>query len=655
MLTLGRMTARAQTPSPSTELASLFTSHAILQAGRPCPIWGWDVPGRSIRIGLRAAGGVEVGAWHAETDAAGRFHCELSAQSSGGPYELLVEGSRSLLLEDVWFGEVWLASGQSNMEWTVASASDAPREIAEARWPGLRFFKVEPVPSQTPRERCGGHWVACTPEAVSDFSAVGYAFAREIQRARQVPVGIIDATWGGTCIEAWTSLQALEPLLPDLPERRARLERELQQLPRLRADYERAVLTWQSAHLPADTGNQGLARGWAEPQLDDAAFRELTLPGFWQAHGMLFNGVVWFRRSVELPASWAGHPLELGLGALDDFDHTYFDGVEVGRTPPGTLDAHRVLRRYVVPAERVSGGRHVLAVRIFDHFGGGGFAGPASEMVLTCPALGERIPLAGPWRCAVEREIPLVPMSVFEGFPAPPLALAQQHSPAALFHGMTAPLIPYALRGAIWYQGESNVATHERYRDLMRALIRDYRTRWGQGQFPFYYVQLASFRATDDWPRLREAQAEALSEPATGMVVTLDVGDPDDIHPRNKREVGRRLALLARHGVYAEAGLVHEGPRLLGVDIEGQSARVRFGNADGLHTVDGEPARGFTLAGEDGQHWPANARLDGDCVALSHPRVPAPRAVRYAFADAPDVNLVNGAGLPAWPFRTDAG
>jgi sialate O-acetylesterase len=636
----------------STELASLFTDHAILQAGRPCPIWGWDRPGQALRVRLLAAGGGEVGCWSAEADAAGRFVCELAATASGGPYQLVVEGSSTRVIEDVWFGEVWLASGQSNMEWTVASSSDAPREIAEAHWPALRFFKVEPLASQVPRERCAGRWVVCCPADAGDFSAVGYAFAREIHRAQRVPVGIIDATWGGTRIEAWMSLEALEPLLPELPELRARLERELSELPRLRAEYEQATVEWQRAHLPADTGNQGLSRGWAEPAFDDSAFAELPLPGFWQAHGMVFNGVVWFRRAVELPASWAGHELMLGLGALDDFDHTYFDGVEIGRTPPGTLDAHRVLRRYRVPAERVRGGSHLLAVRIFDHFGGGGFAGPASEMVLECPALGERIALSGPWRVAVEREIPLVPMGVFESFPAPPLALAQQHTPAALFQGMTAPLIPYAIRGAIWYQGESNVTSHERYRDQMRALIRDYRTRWGQGQFPFHYVQLASFRATEDWPRLREAQAEALSEPATGMVVTLDIGDPNDIHPRNKREVGRRLALVARARTYGEA-LVHEGPRLLGVDIAGSSARVRFTNAAGLATSDAQPPRGFTLAGADGKAWPAHAVIDGESVVLSHPRVPAPRAVRYAFSDAPDVNLQNAAGLPAWPFRTD--
>ena len=649
MLTLRRMTARAQ-----TELASLFTDHAILQAGRPCPVWGWDAPGQALRIRLRAPGNVEVGAWSAEADAGGGFRCELPAQPSGGPYQLAVEGSRVLVLEDLWFGEVWLASGQSNMEWTVASSADASREVAEARWPLLRFFKVQPAASQVPRERCEGRWVVCTPAAAPDFSAVGYAFAREIQRARQAPVGIIDATWGGTCIEAWTSLPALEPVLSDLPEQRARLERELAELPRLRAEYERAVLDWQHAHLPLDAGNEGLARGWAEPGFNDAGLPELALPGFWQAHGMVFNGVVWFRLGVELPAAWAGHELVLGLGALDDFDHAYFDGVEIGRTPPGTLDAHRVLRRYRVPGGLVRGGRHLLAVRVFDHFGGGGFAGPASEMQLECPALGERLPLAGPWRVAVEREIPLVPMSVFESFPAPPLALAQQHSPAALYHGMTAPLIPYAIRGAIWYQGESNVAGYERYRELMRALIRDYRTRWGQGQFPFYYVQLASFRATPDWPRLREAQAEALSEPETGMVVALDVGDPDDIHPRNKREVGRRLALLARARTYGELGLEHEGPRLLGVDVVGSLARVRYVNAGGLRTADGQPPRGFTLAGAEGQHWPAAAALEGEVVVLSHPRVPAPRAVRYAFVDALDANLQNGAGLPAWPFRTDA-
>jgi sialate O-acetylesterase len=613
----------------------------------PCPVWGWDAPGRALTLRL----GEFAASTHA--DAEGRFRFELPAQPPGGPRRLVVEGSGQIVLEDIWFGEVWLASGQSNMEWKVSASRDADAEAQSARWPLIRSFKVTPRASLAPEAECSGGWVVCEPDSVCDFSAVGYYFARDIHRAREVPVGIIDATWGGTCIEAWTSLEALAGVLPDLDAQRAALAAQLGDLPRLRADYERAVTEWQRSHLPEDTSNQGLGRGWATADFDDAAWRTLALPTFWQAHGMEFNGVVWFRRAVELPSAWAGHELRLNLGAIDDFDDTYFDGALVGRTPPGTLDSHRLPRRYAIPAERASAGRHVVAVRVFDHFGGGGFAGPASQMFLECPARGERLPLAGPWRVQVEREIPLVPMNVFQSFPPPPLALAQQHVPAALFQGMIAPLVPYAIRGALWYQGESNVDRHATYRALQLALLRDWRTRWGQGQFPFYYVQLANFTATPTWPLLREAQAEAASEPATGMVVTLDIGDPRDIHPTNKQEVGRRLALWARARTYGEASLAHAGPGLERVSIEGSRARVRFSHAEGLTTSDGRAPRGFTLAGPDGRHQPAQARIEAGDVWLESASVGSPRAVRYAFVDTLDANLQNAAGLPAAPFRTD--
>lgn len=632
---------------PRTRLASLFTQHAVLQAGQTCPVWGWDTPGRSLTLRL---GGITA---EARADAGGNFLFELPAMDPGGPHTLVVEGSSRVELADVWFGEVWLASGQSNMEWPVSAARDARREVAAARWPAIRSFKVEPRPSLQEEVECGGQWEVCSPETAAELSAVGYYFARELHEALGVPVGIIDATWGGTCIEAWTSPAALGPVLPSLDQTRARLAADLLELPRLRAEYQQAVLDWQTASLPADTENRGLALGWAAAALDDAGWRELDLPAFWQSHGMAFNGVVWFRRAIEVPSGWAGQALTLRLGALDDFDHAYFDGEEVGRTPPGTLDAHRVRRKYPVPGRLVRGGRHVVAVRVFDHFGGGGFAGPASEMFLECAASGERIALAGPWRLAVEREIPLLPMSVFESLPPPPLALALQHAPGALFNGMLAPLVPYGLRGALWYQGESNVDRHREYRTLFVAFMRDLRTRWGQGQFPFYYVQLANFVASPSWPRLREAQAGAEIEPETGMVVTLDVGDAHDIHPTNKQEVGRRLALLARARTYGEAALPCQGPRLERVSIEGSQARVRFASAAGLRTADGRAPRGFTLAGPDGRHVEAQAMIEGGDVILSSPEVGRPCAVRYAFSDAPDVNLQNGAGLPAAPFRTD--
>ncbi|HKO92498.1 MAG TPA: sialate O-acetylesterase [Polyangiaceae bacterium] len=638
-----------------TRLAGLFADHVVLQRDRPIPIWGWDAPGQTLTLKLRVPGeSGELCAASGEADANGRFQVRLPPCAAGGPYDLYVEGRRQIVLHDVWIGEVWLASGQSNMEWKVAASLDAEQEIARANWPAIRVFKVAASAAQAPQRDAGGTWSVCSPETAGDFSAVGYFFARELVQARSVPVGIIDATWGGTCIEAWTSLEALAPVLPDLDAQRASLAAQLVELPRVQREYERVFQAWQREHLPGDEKNQGLARGFARPDCDDASWSLMPLPGYWQARGMKFNGVVWFRRSVDIPESFAGQELTLHLGAIDDFDDTYFEGEAVGKTPPGTPNAHQVLRRYRLPAGSVKSGSRVIAVRVFDHFGNGGFAGPTGEMFLErSDGKGERVPLNGRWRYQVEREVPLVPMDVFQTAPPLPVALALHNSPASLFHGMLAPLVPYALRGAIWYQGESNTARASQYRALQVALIRDLRTRFAQGQFPFYYVQLANYRASLDWARLREAQSDALSEPETGMVISLDIGDSQDIHPKNKQEVARRLSLLARSRTYGERELVADSPRVERVSISGREVRVRFAHARGLCTADGGPVRGFALAGPLGRFELARAQIVGDEVWLEAPGLSEPRAVRYAWADDPDANLQNGAGLPAAPFRSD--
>jgi sialate O-acetylesterase len=636
-------------------LGALFTDHLVLQQERPCPLWGSDEPGRQISVQLRVSETrAELATASAQAGTDGRFHVELPALGAGGPYELCVDGSQQITLRDVWVGEVWLASGQSNMEWKVGASLDREREIAGADWPSIRMFKVAARAAQQAQPDVDGAWAVCSPETAADFSAVGYFFARELHQARGVAIGIIDSTWGGTCIEAWISLEALAPVLPELPAQRAALVAQLRDVPRLQRDYERTFVAWQREHLPGDDSNQGLARGWARPDLDDHAWPVMPLPSYWQTRGLNFNGVLWFRTFVDIPESFAGKELVLSLGALDDFDDSYFEGEAVGKTAPGTLNAHQLRRRYRLSANSVKHGRRCIAVRVFDHFGNGGFAGPATELfVARADGEGERIPLTGSWRYQVEREIPLVPMTVFQSAPVPPLALAQQNAPASLFHGMIAPLLPYALRGALWYQGESNTARAAQYSALLVALIRDWRTRFGQGQFPFYLVQLANFRAAGDWPRLREAQAQALSEPETGMAVSLDIGEALDIHPQNKQEVGRRLGLLARAHCYGERELVAEGPRVRQVVIRGQEVRVRFAHARGLRSNDGTAVRGFALAGPTGPFQAARAQIVGEEVWLECADIRQPRAVRYAWADDPDVNLQNGAGLPAAPFRSD--
>jgi sialate O-acetylesterase len=539
------------------------------------------------------------------------------------------------------------------MEWKLPMGEHGAEDVAAADDPQLRMFRVAQVASAEPLATASGSWQIATPKNAADFSAIGYFFAKELRQKLGVPVGIINTSWGGTRVEAWTSREALRPVM-DVEGELAALAEAAKDLPHIRTEYAIAQDAWERKNFPIDTTNEGEPRGWAALECDDRGWPTMSLPNFWQSVGLKFNGCVWFRRVLEIPATWAGHDLILNLGAVDDFDTTYFNGQTVGITPRGTLNAYQLPRRYVVPAELVKTGKAVIAVRVFDQFGDGGFSGPAVLMAAESSVGGASISLAGEWRYSVEREVPLVPGSVYATAPAIPPLLAPQNNPAYLFNAMIAPFVGYGIRGAIWYQGEANVDVANTYRARFAAMIHDWRTRWGQGDFPFYFVQLANFNATPGWPYLREAQTQTLAEPATGMAVILDIGNATDIHPRNKRDVGHRLALLARAKTYGEAKLEFSGPTLDHVQITGTTAHIYWQHAAGLRTRDGHPiVKGFTLAGADGIYHPADAKIEGTQVIVTSTLVPAPKFVRYAWADNPETNLENAAGLPAGPFRTD--
>lgn len=635
-------------------LGGPFGSHLVLQRDRENPIWGWDLPGQRITISLEE-GKRRITERAAIADSNGQWLVQLPAIGAGGPYRLRITGSREISLHDVLFGEIWLASGQSNMEWKVRETSGAASEIEAARDPWIRVLKVPNRAASLSEARFDAKWWICSPETVADFTAVGYFFARELRRALRVPIGIIDASWGGTYLEPWMSLEALRPVVPDLAEVLAERARQSTCIEQIREEYQQRVKAWERTSLPADPGNLGVIDGWASPEHDDAEWREMDLPRFWQSEGLAFNGVVWFRKTIDLPKSWCGHDLTIRLGAIDDFDQTYFNGVQVGEHPDGTPDAYRTSREYQISGNLVRPGANLIAVRVFDHCGDGGFAGPRMAM-----SIGKRegnrrtLSLAGPWKYAVELEIPLVSMDVFRSFPPPPPVLAEQHAPAALYHGMIAPLVPFGVAGILWYQGESNVAQYATYRERLIALVRDWRTRFAQGTLPFLLVQLAGYRATNEWPYLREAQAQARSEPGVLMATAIDVGDPDDIHPRNKRAVAERLARLALTEVYAaEDGQCH-GPEFDRLEIRGPYVHVYWRYGKGLHALDGSSTiAGFELAARDGRFRSANAYLDDNHTVVHAPDLDAPVMLRYAWRDFPEVNLVNAEGLPALPFRTD--
>ncbi len=633
-------------------LGGLFTDHMVLQRGRANAVWGSDQPQQIITLTVEGAKKTPAPV-QITVSADGTWQLACPELPTGGPYRLHIKGSSERVIDDVLVGDVWLASGQSNMEFPLARANQSDQEIATAQFPSIRVAKIPQTTARTPQANPTTEWQITTPAHAGSFTAVGYFFARELHQHTGIPIGIIDSTWGGTRVEAWASHEGLRAAMPELDDTLARIAAADPDLPRITADYQAKVSAWALTNFPQDTGNLGEAKGWAKLECDTHAWRTMAVPNAWQAQGFVANGAAWYRRMIDVPLTAAGHDLVLNLGKADDFDTTYFNGEKVGAIGAETLASYQIPRRYTVPGRLVHAGANVIAVRVFDNFGEGGLLGPANGMFAEIGST--RVSLAGPWQWQVEREIPLVSSDIFRTHPAPPPELDGQNTPTALFNGMIAPLIPYGLRGFIWYQGEANVLAHASYQARFTAMIRDWRARWGEGTLPFYFVQLASFTENSSWPYLREAQTATLSEPETGMASAIDIGEIHDIHPRNKQDVGHRLALLARAQVYGEKKLVASGPTFARCEITGNTVHLHWNTATGLRTHDGAKAvKGFTLAGADGHSHPAEARIEGDTVVVTSAAVPTPQTLRYAWVDWPEVNLENAAGLPAAPFRTDS-
>ncbi|HOF88305.1 MAG TPA: sialate O-acetylesterase [Armatimonadota bacterium] len=650
------MTSVAESVTSLT-LAALFSEGMVLQRERPLPIWGWAPPGARVAVALAGA--------RAEATAGddGRWRATLAPLPAGGPHTLTVTaGAEALTVGDILVGEVWICSGQSNMEWPLSLARDAEAEIRAADDPGLRMFTVAKAAVYAPARDVQGAWQPCTPGTAGNFSAVGYFFARELRRRLGIPVGMINASWGGTVAEAWTSREALEadPALRGIADD---YEAMMAGVDDVQAAYRTAYAAWERRALPEDAGNSGHPRGWADPATDAADWPTMALPGNWQDRGLRHHGVVWFRLELDLPAAWAGRDLDLHLAPIDKSDITYWNNVPVGgidfREHPL---AWCTPRAYTVPGALVTAGRNTLAVRVFSHMYASGMIGSAAQMRVKPVGAPEAdaIPLAGAWRYQVEQNFGLTQVSP----PPMPPGPGNPNSPYALHRGMIAPLVPYALRGAIWYQGESNADRGDQYRALFPAMIADWRRQWGQGDFPFYYVQLANYMAETPepgesrWAELREAQRLTLSCPNTGMAVIIDIGDAADIHPTNKQDVGLRLARWALAKDYGQE-VVYSGPLYRAMRVEGGAIRLFFdpgapasSPAQRLMAQDGPP-RAFQIAGADRRFVWADAVIDGDTVVVSSPRVPAPVAVRYGWANNPPCNLYNAAGLPAAPFRTD--
>lgn len=616
----------------AVELPRIFADGMVVQRDQPVRVWGEAAPGARVQVSFAGRDAT------AHTGADGRWSLALPAQTAGGPHVMRIDdGKQPRVLRDVLVGDVWLASGQSNMEWPIAQSANPEAEAARATDPHIRHFKIPKSWSGEPQAQLeGGEWVASSPQAAPKFSAVAHFFARELRKVTGVPIGIIDSTWGGSRIEAWM----------DAPSQGVDASALRTQAERLR-DADTRALQQTHAHLARWTSWPADDTGWEKRDLDTRDWVPITVPSLWERTGWNgLDGVAWYRTTFTLSEEEAAAGVTLGVGRIDDSDITWVNGVQVGETRM----QYNQPRRYRVPASALRAGVNQVAVRVSDFGGGGGIHGEPAE-VFVQPAGGNARPLAD-WSFRPSR----VTVALVDD--------KNQH-PTLLYNRMIHPLQPYAIRGVIWYQGESNantVAEALKYRTQFPALIQQWRRQWQAPDLPFLWVQLANFSSGVDqgdqspWAVLRESQSATLSLPATAQVVTIDIGNPTDIHPLNKQDVGKRLALAARHVAYGES-LVYHGPVHTQAKFSDGVATLAFDDGGSALAVRGGGTRvhGFALAGADRVFHPAEATLVDGRVVVRSDAVKSPVALRYGWSDNPaDADLINAAGLPASPFRTDA-
>jgi sialate O-acetylesterase len=628
-------------------LDTMFTDNMVLQRGQSDPVWGWTLPGRSVTVRVAGKSATAV----ARVD--GKWIANLPPLPVGGPYTLTVSGPEMAVLDNVLVGDVWVCSGQSNMEFGIGNGLNADKEFSAGDYPQIRLFWVPRTSALDPTQTTAGQWSVCTPENLRDdgdwggFSAVAYFFGRDLYQDIKVPIGIIHNSWGGTPAEAWVSEPALRAAMPDFDKQIDALDVESAAIKNGESqDFPGQVRLWYADNDPGSLGDLG----WADPNLDDSKWKTMNLPCLFQQAGdpeiAHVNGVMWFRRTFDVPPGQAGKDLVLKL-MVDDNDTTWVNGVEVGATV-----GYLVPRAYDLPASLLKPTGNVIAVRDLDTGGSGGIWGDASGLALAAPD-GTSLSLAGLWKYKLGVEWT-------KTTPYPTSISENAEYPTVLFNGMINPIIPYGIKGFAWYQGESNVGRALQYRTLLPAMIEDWRTRWGDPKLPFLIVQIAPYNPVPALPGddatadLREAQwLTARKLKNTGIVATLDIGDPHDIHPHNKQEVGRRLALLARQLAYHEKVEAY-GPVYRSMSISGSKVTIRFTHlGGGFVTSDGGAPKGFAVAGRD-RHWYwADATIVGDTIVVSSAQVPDPTGVRYAWSPGPVGNVAARNGLPMFQFRSD--
>ncbi len=620
----------------SLKPAQIFSDHMVLQRDVTVPIWGETSGNEEVTVFFN-------GVAHKTTaDTNGHWEVLLPQRSAGGPFEMsIVSKSGTIRYKDIMIGDVWLCSGQSNMEWTVVNSNNAEEEIRNGNHPEIRQFKVPrssaPLPEKT---LAGGEWQTASRETVGNFTAVGYFFARQISASEATPIGLLNSSWGGSRIEPWIRAEDLGFEDAEAMATRLKAKREAE-----RAEYITSIKQRLPVIPEEDSGMKEGEAVWAKPAYDDSSWETMDLPTLWEQAGWeQTDGIFWFRKIFLLTKGMETKDATLSLGPIDDSDQTWVNGHLIGKT-----NSHNENRTYTVPAKYLKEGENNITVRVDDTGGGGGIYGDPS--LLFFKANGKTIPLVGAWKYRVG-------MIRLDG-----PSQGDNQQPTLLYNKMIHPILKFPIKGVLWYQGESNAGNPEdakAYSDIFKTLITSWRQLWGLGDFPFLYVQLANFMAvneepsTSNWALLRESQSNALELPATGQAVIIDIGEANDIHPRNKQDVGKRLALAAQKIAYGK-DVVYSGPAYNSMTKKDNKIVLSFDHTGaGLLAKNGEPLKGFSISGKNRKFVWGNAKIVGNTVEVSSEKIKDPVAVRYAWANNPEgANLHNKEGLPASSFRTD--
>ncbi len=609
----------------------LFSDGMVLQRNKQIPIWGFADANENIEVDFNKQ------IKKTTADKNGKWMLSLSAEKAGGPFELIIKGKNTITIKNVLVGEVWICSGQSNMEFQVIKTMNAEKEIADANYPMIRHFGVAQDLSGTPKDDLKqGKWEEANKQNVGNFTAVGYYFARKLYSELKIPIGIINTSWGGTNVETWTSREAFEKsdefksMIANVPS---------VDINAIFETYKKSVLDNLKKVQGFDVSMENEEQ-FKNPNFQDKNWPEIKVPSLWENQQIgNIDGIVWMRKTIILTAEQAKKEAILHLAKVDDEDKTYVNGVEVGTN--NLWDAKRI---YKIPANVLKEGTNVIAVRITDYSGGGGIYGDPEDLKIDFKD--SNFPLDGLWKFNVIKvRIEVSPNSY----------------PSLLYNAMVNPLVPYAIQGVLWYQGEANVWRAKQYKTAFPLMITDWRSKFKQGDFPFYFVQLSTFdefggnsQKGSRWAELREAQSETLKLPNTGMAVTTDIGNAKDIHPTNKQDIGLRLAAIAMNNIYGKKQ-VHSGPTYKSQEIKGNQIIVTFENTGtGLSTPNNDELKGFEIAGTDKVFHAAKAIIKDNKIIVSSEKVQNPVAVHYGWADDDtNINLFNKEKFPASPFRTD--